>query len=135
MKALTITKPTENITLLKYLTKLGITVSADCAGLGTCGKCKVKVISGEFVYVNTNEPYLPDEYGFILSCKAVLRSEEAVIEVPFDACSDNAFVKSTDKSLSVDNLSVALDIGTTTLCAALIDSDKKAQRLHRVVGH
>lgn len=123
MKVLKITKPTENITLLKQLARLGIIVSADCAGLGTCGKCKVKVISGEFENVSTNKPYLPDKDGFILSCKALLKSEEAVIEVQGDLCTDNAFIKGKTENLSAKNLGLALDIGTTTLCAALVDLD------------
>ncbi len=126
MKALTITKPTENITLLKYLTKLGYIVSADCAGLGTCGKCKVKVVSGEFVNADTNKPYLPDKDGFILSCKALLQSQEAIIELPDNACTDNAFMHKESENLSAKNLSIALDIGTTTLCAALIDLEEKS---------
>lgn len=34
-------------TLSEVASRAAVTINADCAGQGTCGKCKVKVLSGE----------------------------------------------------------------------------------------
>ncbi len=55
-----------------------------CGGNGTCGKCKVKVIKGDFNIETENKAVLTDEEkskGFILSCKAFVK-EDCEIELP-----------------------------------------------------
>ena len=108
-----ILEPKEPMTVLSALRNRGVYISADCAGRGTCGKCKV-IVDGEET----------------LACKTVI---EKKTEVEF-------FDKSLLGSIYVENIDEGLDgylandkkdersffmcadIGTTTVAAVLIDS-------------
>jgi len=62
----------------------GLTIDAACGGQGTCGKCKVRIISGAMPETTDDLDQLtPEELadGWRLSCCAVVRSE-TVVEVP-----------------------------------------------------
>ncbi len=92
---------------------------ASCGGKGTCGKCKVKLISGEV------EGQIPDENGFILSCKAKIKED---VTVYFNQQSGGGLTQFEEEKGSnevfkgaKEGLGVALDIGTTTLGACLVD--------------
>ena len=99
-------------TLLDALARGGVFIPAACAGNGTCGKCKVKLAYGN---VGDEEP---DENGYILSCHAKVTEDISIL------VSKENIVQSTKKTQHApESLAVALDIGTTTLAAALIDLD------------
>lgn len=127
-------------------------IPADCGGKGTCGKCKVTVISGEFYMTASKngerKPYPPDENGQILACRAIcpesgakirinVQSGEGIIfpvisgktaDILFPDASgkrDNiTFSATSDRTSSggVSQIAFALDIGTTTLAGALVDT-------------
>lgn len=115
--------------LSDYLAGVGAMVQADCGGKGTCGKCKVKVLSG-FFYKDSklSEQLLPDEDGYILSCKAFCPAIETEVYVPFSQGSGlTDFRKITEDRDAIvavpfdaDYYACALDIGTTTLACALV---------------
>lgn len=69
--------------LLDVLWKNQILVSNPCKGNGTCGKCKVKVLSGELEITGADKRCLREEelqQGIRLACKAVLK-EDIRIEI------------------------------------------------------
>jgi uncharacterized 2Fe-2S/4Fe-4S cluster protein (DUF4445 family) len=60
-----------------------VEIDAPCGGKGTCGKCMVRVVSGQLESGSLGA--LPTESvaaGHVLACKARLRSEDVTIEVP-----------------------------------------------------
>ena len=107
----------KNTTLYNALSRGGAIFSADCGGNGKCLKCKVKLLKGRV------EGTLPDENGMISSCKAIL-TEDVEIELPKSNLENINLVtlKNTENCL---NLGAVLDIGTTTLVAALVDLTSK----------
>ncbi|MCR5410937.1 MAG: ASKHA domain-containing protein [Lachnospiraceae bacterium] len=108
------------MTILEYLRSQGVDIAAPCGGYGACGKCLVTVDGG----------------APLLACRIEYR-EGSVIKVIGDGNNDNRrnegyniIAADTDgnsskkKSPEVNNdrkYTIAVDIGTTTLAAALID--------------
>jgi len=113
--------------LSDYLNLQGHAFSAPCGGRGVCKKCRIKVVSGAFGMVGDPEQkLLPDAQGYILSCQAVCPKEGAVVVLP-DYAGDGLTAYETgsaEKAVSGSGIyGVALDIGTTTLAAALVDCE------------
>lgn len=98
--------------LLLALALNGYFVTASCGGEGICGKCKVKLLSG------TVSGTQKSDNGYVLSCKAVIESDLTV-----ELLSANETAKTTQKIDKKSTYSVALDIGTTTLVASLINEN------------
>ena len=98
--------------LSEYLASRGCYVPAACGGRGTCGKCKVRVLSGAFENIRNGE---------VLACKAVCPEGGGSIEA------ESSGYINTEKTIhcgaenETDKYGIALDIGTTTLVAALVD--------------
>lgn len=65
-------------TLLSSLTKAGIMLEAICGGQGSCGKCRIKVLSGQVVDEQGNSVE-PMDGGWYLACK-VYPTMELVID-------------------------------------------------------
>ncbi len=117
--------------LSDWLKENGYGISADCGGRGTCGKCKVNVICGEFVIYSPvltggTLPYKPDGQGQILACRAVCPLGGAEISLPENEGSglishDPRISADGGRSGSVRGFGAALDIGTTTLAASLVN--------------
>lgn len=95
-------------------------ISASCGGRGSCGKCKVQIIDGKV------SGDIPDSEGMVRACAAIPLSDITI------ACPDNAGLISNEVAqVSSDYVSavragIALDIGTTTISARLIDMDTSA---------
>ena len=101
--------------LLDTLAKNGFVINASCGGHGSCGKCLVKLKSGEV------DGTLLREDNTILSCKAILK-ENITVEVSVAKGNGlDDFSKVVGNRLNESGFSIALDIGTTTLACALID--------------
>lgn len=98
--------------LLSVLQRNGYNIAARCGGNGTCGKCKVKVLSGRFGGQSGD---------VILSCRAVTE-QDARIEVSECEGGGLFLARASDfVSDGEEGFGVALDIGTTTLAFALVD--------------
>jgi len=69
--------------LLDAAKEAGVAIDAPCGGKGTCGKCIVKIISGE---VNSDSLGVLSRVevsdGFVLACKTKIMSSDVVVEVP-----------------------------------------------------
>lgn len=115
--------------LIKYLSKQGYSIAADCGGKGTCGKCRVKMLSGSF-YKDSEMSCLlePDSDNYVKSCRAWCSEQGAEILIPEADSTDQITLSlgdsleysSADESAESVRYGIALDIGTTTLAMASI---------------
>lgn len=100
------------------LAHCGYELSADCGGMGTCGKCKVKLISGSLKDVS-GSTILPSEND-ILACKCICTSDGATIELNSDV-----YPYETAQNVTYDSAeyTLAVDIGTTTIEIGVVDRE------------
>ncbi len=132
----------ENV--LRAAERAGIEIDAPCAGNGTCGKCRVRLISGALeMPQNPRLPYADYEEMWRLACQSKVIGD-AVVWVPATASAFKQDIATADLStpeelaryersiegifssgLSVtpdpSGCGIAVDIGTTTVTAALLD--------------
>lgn len=115
--------------LIDALVTQGIPMRVSCGGKGICGKCAVQVVEGHLPVTPADERFFtPVELsdGWRLACRAAVDSDIAIeIELP----SKNEPVLFTHNDVfnhsthSVTTFGLAVDIGTTTIAAALVDLD------------
>ena len=130
--------------LLETALLAGVLIDSPCAGAGTCGKCKIKILSGTLEY-EKNIHLSDKEYseGYRLACQCRIVSD-AEIYLPsslsaFKSDIKTASLSSRDeleryslllskvfnsgikKDESSSGFGLAVDIGTTTVSAVLID--------------
>ena len=104
-------------TILLACARSGFILSAPCGGRNRCGKCKVKLLEGQI----TGAP--PDEEGRVRSCAAVPVTDITI------SCAGSAELSGFDGAPAGEDrrspvrAAVALDIGTTTVSAKLVDLD------------
>jgi uncharacterized 2Fe-2S/4Fe-4S cluster protein (DUF4445 family) len=105
--------------ILSAFIRCGIAMSAPCGGRGICGRCRLTLISGTARYIDSGKEI--KEAEVFCACRAAALSdisvsmpEEIVPGLPF------AVLPSEIKNRRAG---VALDIGTTTIHAELIDLD------------
>jgi uncharacterized 2Fe-2S/4Fe-4S cluster protein (DUF4445 family) len=106
--------------LLELLISKGYFINAACGGKGTCGKCKVKLISG-------NVSAQKDKDGYILSCRAQILGDT---EIELQSIEGSGITKHNSVISHTDGESgygVAVDIGTTTLAFYLMDLSSGAE--------
>ena len=117
--------------LLKGLfSDAGITMSMPCAGTGRCGKCKVAFIKGAPEPNSLDKAFLTEDEivaGVRLACRCVL-DKDCIISaegLTFDEKSMEAQSVETADAVdrSFDKYGIAIDLGTTTIAAALIGFD------------
>lgn len=69
-------------TLSEVASKAAVTINADCAGQGTCGKCKIKVLSGDTGLQDDTEKKLLSkeelEAGIRLACRVKVQNDMTV---------------------------------------------------------
>jgi len=74
---------TQNQNLLDLLREAHIDVNTPCNGNGTCGKCKVKILSGYLPAASPNEAKIIGskaiEAGYRLSCSYIIQSDIEVL--------------------------------------------------------
>lgn len=107
----------DGASLLDVLRSVGVFISAACGGNGTCGKCKVRLISGTVGGVS------PDFDNCILSCSAIVKGniEIELINPIISELTDASSVLPTEADIFG-----VVDIGTTVIAAATVsESDGK----------
>ncbi|MGL6175018.1 MAG: ASKHA domain-containing protein [Cellulosilyticaceae bacterium] len=120
---------TSNETVLQYLGKQHIKLSAPCGGKGTCGKCKVRVLSDTAEISTEDRVFFSDkelEEGYRLSCKLMMQEGMQVeVEIErdkeFRIVSSYEQIKNEEIVQSKEGYGIAIDIGTTTIAMELID--------------
>ena len=126
----------ENKTILGLAAECGVNIDGNCAGNGTCGKCRVRLVSGECEPLKEMQAHYEmsetdKATGWVLACAAVLKSD-AVIEVP-----ETDTTASRKKKLihlpegftadcGEESIGVAVDIGTTTVVVSFWDLETGA---------
>ena len=118
----------EGETILLSCARGGIILSAPCGARNRCGKCKVQIIEGQVA------GDLPDADGFVRACMAIPLSD--ILMAAPEAGVLGANEVSADREAGSGAVSpaaparkrplragVAMDIGTTTISAKLIDLD------------
>jgi uncharacterized 2Fe-2S/4Fe-4S cluster protein (DUF4445 family) len=106
-------------TVLLACARSGVILSAPCGGCRRCGKCKVQVIEGQV------SGDVPDDQGWVMACVAVPVSD-LVIACPETGdfiCNEVAAPHEGKKHPPLGATAVAIDIGTTTVSARLVDLD------------
>ena len=114
---------TSSENLARLLSRSGCALDLRCGGSGKCGRCRVKLVSGEWESAGAAVTP-PCE---VLACRTRLTGRAGVVEVPEvieadpaveTALSDRVALKSTAETV------MALDLGTTTLAAVTIREGK-----------
>ncbi|MBS3969693.1 MAG: DUF4445 domain-containing protein [Clostridia bacterium] len=85
--------------LLHAANSAGIGIKSSCGSEGTCGRCKVKVIQGKYLYNEKFSSILPQKHrkaGFILACKAYVE-DNLTVEIPLESRLDEHQVLLEDK--------------------------------------
>jgi uncharacterized 2Fe-2S/4Fe-4S cluster protein (DUF4445 family) len=84
-------------TLLQAAEQASLSIRSDCGGDGTCGKCRLRVISGEADSLPT--PLLPPregKKGWVLACLSRPRSD-VTVEIPREAIRDKKHREETSR--------------------------------------
>lgn len=112
-----------------YIQSQGTALAMPCGGKGMCGKCRVRVVRGRLPVTPENKRIFSEAQlaqGWRLACKAVTREAvEIVVPVQEQQGFSALAAEAADEgalSLAADHdYGLAVDIGTTTLAAALVD--------------
>ena len=134
--------------ILELAMKAGVDIDAPCSGAGTCGKCRLRLISGS-VGTTPNTHLSEAEYndGWRLACQSTVEGD-AVFIVPDAAGAYKSGIKTAGLASAAEaamyeramsgifsngiargtgaaagTYGIAVDIGTTTVSAALIELD------------
>ncbi len=99
------------MTILEYLQEKSLSIAAECGGNGTCGKCLVKIKGRPGVFRACRTEY---EQGMQISVVSKDEKMEAVTVQPSNFCK----VLSPAAAVS-EPAGIAIDIGTTTVAAAM----------------
>lgn len=127
-------------TLLAVLQEEQIYIDAFCGGSGECGRCTVRFLEGSPEPTAKERRMLSEaelEQGIRLAC-AVNVGQDCKIILPsknqekIAVLGENVIKQTADKQMKQDGLGasygIAIDIGTTTLAAVLVDLSDGAQR-------
>ena len=114
----------------EFLKKAGIPIDTRCSGNGSCGKCEVIVTKGSFTRDGKLFQVADGEKLRTLSCKSFAAENELELSVPRSSCFDTGSRICDDFMLPEHHfnppcpaagLGAAVDIGTTTVAAVLVD--------------
>ena len=129
--------------ILEVAREAGISIDAPCGGAGTCGKCRVKLLEGEVEGGRNHRKPQEYEEGWRLACQSTVCADAHFL-VPAEAASfahdiqtadlstqaeldrynhevSNIFATGIARGVQETGYGVAIDIGTTTVTAALLD--------------
>ncbi len=122
-------------TLLQAALHAGLLIPAPCGAGGTCGKCRVKILSGQVSGARSAHRLTPEEMaeGWRLACCTRPDSDADVFIPPLTDRETHATLRILTEGQAPDpialneaaagTLGVAFDLGTTTLAASLVELD------------
>lgn len=145
MKTIKLSISDKNKSLLTHLQENGEFLPAYCAGRGTCGKCKVQFLNDAPTPTAHDSAFFSTKQlseGWRLACQTYIEGQftlqiEDYQEDSIQAASDfklspkEAALDIADSALlytkepNFSSLALAIDIGTTTIAANLINTDQK----------
>lgn len=118
----------EGTNLLEALLLAGIFVDNPCNGKGKCGKCKVKVVSGQLSPISETEEKLlkPEEKdaGIRLSCLVEVQGQVEIETLQRERkhkVLTKGYLPEFQKDAFDGGYGVVIDIGTTTVALGLVD--------------
>lgn len=114
--------------LMQILLEAGVFVENPCNGRGTCGKCKVKVLSGAVSALSeTEKRHLSEEEiraGIRLSCLTEVLGDteiELMQKERTHSVLTDGYLPDFQRDVFPKGYGVAIDIGTTTVVTVLVD--------------
>ena len=112
-------------TLLFALLRAGILVSAPCGAQYRCGKCKVRILKGRVRSVLSGEISDGISQAEVLACASIPETDLQLALVSENAYHGGVYDEIIDPKLGgqISRAGLALDIGTTTMSARLVDLD------------
>lgn len=94
----------EGSSLLEAARNAGVNVEAPCGGMGICGKCLVRILSGGVDFANRGS--LPQEMldeGWVLLCKTSVRAQPVRVQVASGIAKEQGkFSETTADFLAID---------------------------------
>ncbi|MCH4178698.1 MAG: ASKHA domain-containing protein [Megasphaera sp.] len=130
------------MTILNYIQQQGVSLAVHCGGKGICGACRVRVCKGRVPDTPEDRAFFSADdirLGWRLACCAVPAEEAEIMvpaytENPLAAVGEEGFSAAIEHTVSPDHTyGIAIDIGTTTLAAALVDMTT-AKLVHTVTA-
>jgi len=116
----------KEICLMDIMRELDTDVDFVCGGNGTCGKCRVLVTKGNDKILSESEKqHITEEErmkGYRLACKFIVREDTCVILEHTKLIEAREKLSKEVKYDEKEYFSVAVDLGTTTIEAAFLDS-------------
>ncbi|SMC27395.1 Uncharacterized 2Fe-2 and 4Fe-4S clusters-containing protein, contains DUF4445 domain [Desulfacinum hydrothermale DSM 13146] len=88
-------------TLLDAAAQAGIYINSLCGGEGVCGKCRLKVLSGQVEMSSQGVGFLDRkelDAGFVLACQSTLKDQDVEVWIPPEARQEE------EQILMVDNI-------------------------------
>lgn len=120
-------------TLLENLSEhKEISISAPCGGVGLCGKCRVRIISGQVNQISQQEQRLlrtsDAEQQIRLACQSYFHGDQEIkVQVVQELSHTRVLADYEMTPLAAQQklnaVSCAFDIGTTTIALYLLDAD------------
>jgi len=113
--------------LLDLLRDNDIRIDSPCSGSGTCGKCRVRFLDENARITTADMRHISKEdleKGYRLACMSMLTSDAEICINSFDENNIEVLGAGTDLKKKADKYKkygIGIDIGTTTLAAALIE--------------
>jgi len=74
-------------TLIQAANYAGIGIKSSCGSEGTCGRCKIRVIEGNYQYDNKFNCTLPKKHrdaGYVLACKTFVE-DNIIVQIPTES--------------------------------------------------
>lgn len=140
-KKSTIIECSEQETILEAMIRQDLFYRSDCGGRGTCGKCKVRVVSGALKVTTQDKVLFTGQElrdGARLACKAMPQEDTTIALGDVSDDSIKGIVQGTEKAKGTDtvlfrnidldhkyqtvNYYLGIDLGTTTLAFRLADN-------------
>jgi len=124
---------TEDESILDTLRRHGMYSSAACGGTGKCGKCKVRFSEGVTAPAYADRLHFSPEdleAGMRLACQAFPAADCTIsLDLPdesaYEILTENAHTDSSALDFTEESYAIAIDIGTTTIAAALVGLTNK----------
>lgn len=116
--------------LLEALVNNKLSISGDCGGMGTCGKCIIRVMEGKLDVTLQDKEIISDmdlSKGYRLACRAyptmdctimLISEKNAKFSIVTDTISNHTGI---GNNTNISGFAIGVDLGTTTLALALVD--------------
>lgn len=124
-------------TILQAAVKAGVNIDGNCAGMGTCGKCKVKVLEGDTSIVNDHHHKLTEneiEAGWRLACCHPV-SDNMVIEMPESETTASRKKKLINLPEGFETVPIVEKVCVEVPKSSIRDQRSDAERITEVSGY